>query len=76
VVSPEGEAVHFELALKGHVPKNVTRICLARIASASPGEVSTFVNAVEFSKTGAATDGVKKPPTRARGHREHTHRIG
>src|SRR5437763_13612230 len=66
----------LSLVLKGHVPKDATRFCPRQDRASRPLEVSTFVNAVEFSKTGAASDGVKKPPTRARGHREHTHRIG
>src|SRR5438105_927806 len=52
------------------MPEGMTRICLSRQAEAGRSRVSTFVNAVEFSKTGAASDGVKKPPTRARGHRK------
>ena len=54
-----------------HVPKDATRFCPRQDRASEPAKVSTFVNAVEFSKTGAASDGVKKPPTRARGHREH-----
>src|SRR5262249_16797070 len=69
-----GEAFHLELELKG---RPVGRRGLPLGSSLSCRlEVSTFVNAVEFSKTGAASDGVKKPPTRARGHQDHTHRIG
>src|ERR1051326_1042741 len=76
MVSPPeaGEAFHLELELKGR-GRSHDEDCSQRRPEPAP-RVSTFVNAVEFSKTRAASDGVKKPPTRARGHREHTHRIG
>jgi hypothetical protein len=72
VAGPEGSASFtLSLVLKGRdrshdedMPLGSNRSCRL--------EVSTFVNAVEFSKTGAGSDGVKKPPTRARGHQVHT----
>ena len=54
--------------LKGR-PRRDDEDFLSRQAVARRSRVSTFVNAVEFSKTGAAAaaDAEKKPPTRARG---------
>ena len=68
-VSRSPRDFHFELVLKGRARRHDEDFLSAQ--PKLPLEVSTFVNAVEFSKTGAASDGVKKPPTRARGHREH-----
>src|SRR5262249_4428480 len=61
------QAFHLELELKGRDRSHDEDLPLP-VGRSRPFEVSTFVNAVEFSKTGAASDGVKKPPTRARGH--------
>ena len=60
------QTFHFELVLKGRDRSHDEDMPLGDSRSRRL-EVSTFVNAVEFSKTGAASDGVKKPPTRARG---------
>jgi hypothetical protein len=49
----------LSLVLKGRDRSHDEDIPLSASRS-RPIEVSTFVNAVEFSKTGAASDGVKK----------------
>jgi hypothetical protein len=49
----------LSLVLKGHARRHDEVMPLGGSQSHRL-EVSTFVNAVEFSKTGAASDGVKK----------------
>src|SRR5581483_6773702 len=62
---------HFELALKGRLRGGDEDVPLAA-RRGRPLEVSTFVNAVEFSKTGAARRRKKASDSRQRPPRTHT----
>ena len=58
------------LSLKGHPDRGngwATRCLCPAPDESGPGLDTRRTFAVEFSKTGAVSDGVKKPPTRARG---------
>nr|ALG05281.2 hypothetical protein 5G12_022 [uncultured bacterium 5G12] len=74
------QTFHFELVLKGRPTRGKREDDEVLMYLGQPKLLEvldtrrTFT--VEFSKTGAASDGVKKPPTRARGQPKLANRIG